>query len=98
MGTEEMCKQNGLLLRGNTCYFQARIPKDCIAFFPTSSIRERLTATNCAEAKAQVRQKWAELEARLHRLRHLSTAVTEEDAAHRAVGWLQRKHADVLRG
>ncbi|MGZ5140754.1 MAG: DUF6538 domain-containing protein, partial [Burkholderiales bacterium] len=50
-----MCKQVGLLTRGNTYYFQARIPKDCTHHFTKPFIRERLTATTLTEAKAQVR-------------------------------------------
>lgn len=62
METNKMCKQIGLLRRGNTYYFQARIPKDCVQFFDKPYIRERLTATRLAEAKAKVRQKWVEFE------------------------------------
>jgi integrase len=69
-----MCKQNGLLQRGRTFYFQARIPKDVIGHFSIGGrkraiIRERLPATTHAEAKAQVRQRWAELEARIAEIR-----------------------------
>lgn len=69
MEPDEMCKQNGLLQRGTTFYFQARIPKDCLKHFPKPVIRDKLTATTHAEAKAQVRQRWADLEAIIARIR-----------------------------
>lgn len=68
-----MCKQNGLLLRGKTYYCQARIPQDIRGGFPSefpqAVRRERLDATTLAAAKAPVRQKWADLEARFKMLR-----------------------------
>ena len=45
----DVCKQNGLLLRGKTYYFQARIPQEIRQQFPAvfrmAIHRERLTAT-----------------------------------------------------
>src|SRR5205085_1623182 len=75
MEKNKMCKQVGLLTKAKTYYFQARIPKDCIQFFPKPIIRERLTATTLPEAKAQVRNKWAELEAKLAQLRNGGSSV-----------------------
>jgi hypothetical protein len=68
MEPDKMCKQNGLLQRGSTYFFQARIPKDCKAFFSKAVIREKLTATTHTKAKAQVRQKLADLEAILEQI------------------------------
>src|SRR4051812_44914656 len=82
MGNAKMCKQVGLLVRGRTFYFQVRIPKDCAHHFPKSIIRERLTATTHPEAKAQVRQRWAEFEAQLARLRNPPVRIDEDDAKH----------------
>src|ERR1700748_764264 len=86
MGTKKMGAPNGLLQRENAFYFQARIPKDCREFFPKAIIREKLVATNRSEAKAEVRQKWVELEAKLERIRQshlpLKTVLSEEDANH----------------
>lgn len=64
-----MCKQNGLLIRGTTYYFQARIPKDCQQQIGRQVVREKLPASSLAEAKAQVRQKWAALHQRIEQLR-----------------------------
>lgn len=79
-----MCKQNGLLIRGTSYFFQARIPKDCVEFFPKAVLREKLSATSLTEAKAQVRQRWADLEATIARIRAtgspLKQALTPEDA------------------
>lgn len=81
-----MCKQNGLLKHGSTYFFQVRITKDCKAFFPKAVIREKLTATTGPEAKAQVRQKWADLEATFDRIRATGSpykhTLTEADAQH----------------
>lgn len=86
MELDKICKQNGLLQRGSAYFFQARIPKDCIAFFPKAVIREKLTANNATDAKAQVRQKWAGLEATFERIRTTGSphkqALTEEDTQH----------------
>ncbi len=78
-----MCKLNGLLERGNgTYYFQARISKGCSKFFSKAVIREKLPATNRADAKARVRQKWADLESTFERIRNTGsphkTLLTED--------------------
>jgi hypothetical protein len=83
MGTKEMCTQNGVLLRGKTYYFQARIPEDCRKFFPKAVIREKLLTKDRAKAKAQVRQKWADLEFTIERIRSTGSphkVVLTEDA------------------
>lgn len=64
-----MCKQNGLLKRGDSYFFQARIPKDCQEQIGKEVVREKLPANSLAEAKAQVRQKWAALHQRIEQLR-----------------------------
>jgi len=72
MANDDMCKQIGLLSCENAYYFQARIPQDIGKQFPLDFskpvIRKRLTATTLAEAKAQVRQLWADLETRFKAL------------------------------
>jgi hypothetical protein len=84
---DDMCKQNGLLLRGKTYYFQARIPqeirKEFSADFPKPVHREPLTAATLMEAKAQVRQKWAALEARFRALREPPKTTLPEAEARR---------------
>ena len=53
MDVNKLAKQNGLLVRGDAYYFQARIPLDCRKDFSGKTIyRERLEARTLAEAKA----------------------------------------------
>jgi integrase len=59
----------GLLKRGSTFYFQARVPVDCQAHYPKAIIKERLPANDLATAKALVVQRWTELHAEYARIR-----------------------------
>jgi integrase len=56
-----MTSTQGLLERGNSYYFQARIPKAYSAYFPTLIHREKLATNNRKEAIALVRRHWARL-------------------------------------
>jgi len=60
----------GLLRKANSYYFQARIPKDCLAHYPRPLIlREKLQAPDLKTAKALVAQRWASLHEEFARIR-----------------------------
>lgn len=84
-----MCKQNGLLIRGDSYFFQARIPQDCQHQIGKQVVREKLPASSLAEAKAQVRQKWVDLHQRLDQIRSGTTAdPTDSEIQRYADAWL----------
>lgn len=90
-----MCKQNGLLIRGGSYFFQARVPKDCRQQFGKEVIREKLPANSPAEAKAQVRQKWAAFHQRIDQIRSGTLATpTEEELQRYADAWLAYRLAE----
>ena len=61
-----LARRQTLLPSSNTPRHRKQFPQD----FPKAIHRERLTARTLPEAKAQVRRKWAELEARFQQLRN----------------------------
>ncbi len=84
-----MCKQNGLLIRGSSYFFQAKVPKDCQHQVGKQVIREKLPASSLVEAKAQVRQKWVDFHQRIEQLRAGTTAdPTDAEIQRYADAWL----------
>lgn len=57
----QLAKPKGLLKRGNSYFFQARIPKKYSEHFPKSLIQEKLPTDSYAEAVRIVLQKWVDL-------------------------------------
>lgn len=63
-----MAKLQGLLQRGNSYYFQARIPKKYLTHFPQALIREKLPTESRNEAVSLVRKRWAALHEEYERI------------------------------
>lgn len=90
-----MCKQNGLLIRGTSYFFQAKVPKDCQRQFGKQVVREKLPASSLAEAKALVRQKWVAFHQRVDQLRSGPSATpTDVDIQRYADAWLAYRLAE----
>jgi hypothetical protein len=91
MGTENLSKTNGLLVRGNTYYFQARVPLDCRKDFAGKVIyRERLEARTLVEAKAQVHQRQVLFDERIASARSGGYIPTEVEIKHYCDSWIQQ--------
>jgi hypothetical protein len=91
MGGEKLAKQNGLLLRGSTYYFQVRIPGDCRAEFSGKAVyRERLEAHTHAEAKALVHHKQVLFDERVRSARSGGYIPTASDIERYCAGWIQQ--------
>ena len=56
-----MALPKGLLIRGSSFFFQARIPKQHQKHYPTAVIRDKLHVANITEAVVQVHECWAKL-------------------------------------
>lgn len=67
--TTEMSCTKGLLKRSNSYYFQARIPKDCLAHYAVPVIRECLNTLDKAQAVRLIHQRWVELLEEFDRIR-----------------------------
>jgi len=67
--TTEMSCTKGLLKRSNSYYFQARIPKDCLAHYPVPVIRECLNTLDKAQAVRLIHQRWVDLLEEFDRIR-----------------------------
>ena len=91
MDVNKLAKQNGLLVRGDTYYFQARIPEDCRKEFSGKTIyRERLEARTLAEAKALVHQQQVLFDERITSARTGGYIPTEADIERYCAAWIQQ--------
>lgn len=79
-----MARPKGLTKRGNSYFFQARIPKQYLAHYPKPILREKLEAETLKEAELLTHERWASLHQEFQRIdttgSRLKTAPTPQEA------------------